>query len=81
MAMKCQLEIRNDIQRRGFVDIKQMFDDDGEVKRYKIIKRIRSCYLHKDVRTSICFTIRVQVIIKDMKPVWRQIGKIIFILF
>ena len=52
-----------------------MINDNGEVKRYRIIKRIRRCYLHKDVRTSICLTIRVQIITKDLKPVWRQIEK------
>ena len=57
------------IQRRGSLDIKQMFDDDGKDKRYKIIKIIRSCYLHKDVRTSIYFTTRVQDKIKDLKSI------------
>ena len=69
MAMKSQMEIKKNIQRRGSLDIKQMFNDDGEDKIYRIIKRIRSCYLHKDVRTSIYFTIRVQMKAKDLKPV------------
>ena len=68
MAMKSQMEMKNVIQRRGSLDIKQMFDDDGEDKRYRIIKTIRSCYLHKDVRTSIYFTTRVQMKTKDLQP-------------
>ena len=68
MAMKSQMEIKNVIQRRGSLDIKQMFDDDGKDKRYRIIKIIRSCYLHKDVRTSIYFTTRVQMKTKDLQP-------------
>ena len=67
MAMKSQMEIKNVIQRRGSLDIKQMFDD-GKDKRYRIIKIIRSCYLHKDVRTSIYFTTRVQMKTKDLQP-------------
>ena len=68
MAMKSQMEIKNVIQRRGSLDIKQMFDYDGKDKRYRIIKTIRSCYLHKDVRTSIYFTTRVQMKTKDLEP-------------
>ena len=34
---------------------------DGKVKRYGINKEFMSCCLHKGVRTSICFTITVQV--------------------
>ena len=69
---------KNGIQRRGSLNTKQMFYDDDEVKRYKIIKEFRRCYLHEYVRTSICFTIIVQVKIKDMKPVWRKLVKTIF---
>ena len=75
------MESQMEIQRRGSLDIKQMDNEDDVDKRYEIIKELWSCYLHECVRTSICFTIRVQVKIKDMKLVWRQIGKIIFILF
>ena len=70
-----------EIQRRGSLDIKQMDNDDDEDKRYEIIKEFRSCYLHECVRTSICFTIIVQVIIKDMRSIWRQFREFIFILF
>ena len=59
---------KKDIQRRSALDIKQMFGNDGKDKRYQIIKRIRSCYLHKDVRTSIYFTTRVQMKTKDLQP-------------
>ena len=55
-----------------------MEGDDYKIERYKIIKDLKNCYLHECVRTSICFTLIVQLIIKDMKPVWRQIGKFIF---
>ena len=58
-----------------------MFYYDDNDKRYRIIKEFRMCYLHEYVGKSICFIIRVQVKRKDMKRVWRDIGKIIIILF
>ena len=60
------------------MNTKQMFCEDDKAKRYEIIKKIRSCYLHECVRISICFQIIIQVKIKDMKLVWRLIGNIIF---
>ena len=46
MAIKKPDGDKKDVQRRSSLDTKQMFSDDGKDKRYQIIKRIRSCYLH-----------------------------------
>ena len=46
MAIKKPDGDQKDIQRRSSLDTKHMFGDDGKNKKYEIIKRMRSCYLH-----------------------------------